>query len=113
MVEQIIPRELLYICDELFFTGTAAEITPIRSVDRIAVGTGRPGEMTLRLAAEFMGIVAGEVKDRHGWLHPVYPPAPAAATDAASAGHLRRDEELEAREELLAVAGQHDAAGAG
>jgi branched-chain amino acid aminotransferase len=69
--EQAIPRGLLYTCDELFLTGTAAEITPVRSVDRIKVGKGRPGEITLRLSAEFQSIVRGEVADRHGWLTPV------------------------------------------
>ncbi|HEV7671481.1 MAG TPA: branched-chain amino acid transaminase [Thermoanaerobaculia bacterium] len=69
--EETIPRSLLYVCDELFFTGTAAEITPIRSVDRITVGPGRPGEITRSLMAEFRRIVNGEVPDRHGWLHPV------------------------------------------
>jgi branched-chain amino acid aminotransferase len=105
--EQVIPRGLLYTCDELFFTGTAAEITPIRSVDRIAVGAGRPGEVTLRLAAEFMGIVAGQVKDRHGWLHPVLHPEwqPREALEPL--------EPTETREELLAVAGQPDADAAG
>jgi branched-chain amino acid aminotransferase len=99
--EQVIPRGQLYTCDEMFFTGTAAEITPIRSVDRIAVGPGRPGEITLRVAAEFLGIVAGEVPDRHGWLFPVSPPAQEAP-----------DEAPEARE-LASVAGPLDAGGAG
>ncbi len=70
--EQVIPRGLLYTCQELFLTGTAAEITPIRSVDRIPVGGGRPGPITRQIAAEFLGIVSGDVKDRHGWLSPVY-----------------------------------------
>lgn len=69
--EQSIPRGQLYTCDELFFTGTAAEITPIRSVDRIEVGNGRPGEVTRRLMERFRGIVTGEIEDRHGWLTPV------------------------------------------
>ncbi len=69
--EETIPRSRLYVCDELFFTGTAAEITPIRSVDRITVGPGRPGEITRRLIAEFRRICSGETPDRHGWLHPV------------------------------------------
>ncbi len=69
--EETIPRSLLYVCDELFFTGTAAEITPIRSVDHITVGPGRPGEITRRLMAEFRRIVTGETPDRHGWLHPM------------------------------------------
>lgn len=81
--EQEIPRGLLYTCDELFFTGTAAEITAIRSVDRIPVGSGRPGAITLRLATEFMGIISGKVEDRHGWLFPV--PGAAAAAVAARA----------------------------
>ena len=71
--EQVIPRGLLYTCDELFFTGTAAEITPVRSVDHITVGNGRPGEITRRLNAEFVGIITGEIRDRHGWLTPVEP----------------------------------------
>ena len=70
--EEQIARGQLYTCDELFMTGTAAEITPIRSVDRNPVGRGCPGEITRRLMAEFKGIITGEIADRHGWLHPVY-----------------------------------------
>jgi len=69
--EQAIPRELLYIADEAFFTGTAAEITPIRSIDRIPIGQGKRGPITARIQKEFFGIVSGEVPDRHGWLTPV------------------------------------------
>lgn len=69
--EQRIPREALYVADELFLTGTAVEITPIRSVDRIEVGTGRPGPMTRRLDAAFRAILSGKEPDRHGWLEPV------------------------------------------
>jgi branched-chain amino acid aminotransferase len=69
--EERIPREYLYIADEAFFTGTAAEITPIRSIDRITVGAGRRGPVTERLQAEFFGIVNGQHPDRHGWLTPV------------------------------------------
>jgi len=69
--EQAIPRELLYIADEAFFTGTAAEITPIRSIDRIPIGRGKRGPITTRLQEEFFGIVSGEVPDRYGWLTPV------------------------------------------
>ncbi len=69
--EQHVPRGLLYTCDELFFTGTAAEITPIRSVDRIPVGDGRPGEITRRMIGDFHQVVTGMVEDRHGWLTPV------------------------------------------
>lgn len=71
IVETIIPREMLYIADEVFFTGTAAEVTPIRSVDRITVGQGRRGPITERLQREFFGIVNGALPDRHGWLTPV------------------------------------------
>ena len=70
--EEQIPRGQLYTCDELFMTGTAAEITPIRSVDRNPVGHGCPGEITRRIMAEFKGIVSGEIADRHGWLYPVH-----------------------------------------
>ena len=66
--EATIPREALYIADELFFTGTAAEITPIASVDRIPIGDGKRGTVTKRLQDEFFGIITGEKKDRHGWL---------------------------------------------
>ncbi len=66
--EQAIPREWLYIADELFFTGTAAEITPIRSVDKIAVGTGTRGPITEKLQSEFDSILTGKVEDRFGWL---------------------------------------------
>jgi len=69
--EEAIPREALYTADEIFFTGTAAEITPIRSVDRIPVGSGRRGPITERLQREFFGIVEGSLPDRHGWLTPV------------------------------------------
>ena len=66
--EQAIPREWLYIADELFFTGTAAEITPIRSVDKIAIGSGTRGPVTAQLQAAFEGILTGKAEDRHGWL---------------------------------------------
>ena len=62
---------MLYLADELFFCGTAAEVTPIRSVDRIAVGEGKPGPMTLRIQREYLGIAKGKIPDRHGWLTPV------------------------------------------
>ena len=66
-----IPREMLYIADEAFFTGTAAEVTPIRSVDRIPVGKGEVGPMTRALQREFFGIVHGTQPDRFHWLTPV------------------------------------------
>jgi branched-chain amino acid aminotransferase len=71
VVETPVPRELLYIADEVFFTGTAAEITPIRSVDRITVGKGHRGPITERLQREFFAIVEGAAEDRFGWLTPV------------------------------------------
>jgi len=71
VVEQALPRELLYIADEAFFTGTAAEVTPIRSVDRIPVADGNPGPITKQLADEFFGIANGLKPDRFGWLTPV------------------------------------------
>jgi len=73
VVEAPIAREQLYVADEVFFTGTAAEITPIRSVDRIVVGPGRRGPVTARLQADFFNIVSGKVPDRHHWLTPVKP----------------------------------------
>jgi branched-chain amino acid aminotransferase len=66
--EQPLAREMLYIADEVFFTGTAAEITPIRSVDRIVVGKGQPGPVTRRLQERFLAIVEGRTEDKYGWL---------------------------------------------
>ena len=71
VVEQCIPRELLYIADEVFFTGTAAEITPVRSVDKISVGKGMAGPVTRAIHKEFYSIVRGEKPDRFKWLTPV------------------------------------------
>ena len=72
VVEQALPRELLYICDEAFFTGTAAEVTHLRSVDRILVGKdGKMGPITAALHKAFFDIVNGEVADRFNWLTPV------------------------------------------
>jgi len=68
VVEGDIPREMLYIADELFFSGTAVEITPIRSVDRISIGSGKPGPISLAIQKEYMGIAKGAIPDRHGWL---------------------------------------------
>ena len=69
--EEFISREALYLADEMFFTGTAAEISPIRSVDRIPVGGGERGPITKRLQEEFFNLTEGKVPDRHGWLWPV------------------------------------------
>lgn len=71
VVEQALPREMLYICDEAFFTGTAAEVTHLRTVDRILVGDGTMGPITKALHDEFFGIVNGQKADRHNWLTPV------------------------------------------
>jgi branched-chain amino acid aminotransferase len=78
ITEQMIPRELLYIADEVFLCGTAAEITPIRSIDRIRVGKGTRGPVTKRLQEEFFAITSGKKSDRHNWLSPVGVPAPVA-----------------------------------
>ncbi len=69
--EMVIPREMLYVVDEAFFTGTAVELTPVTSVDRVPVGSGEVGPVTQALQKAFFGIVKGEVPDRHGWLTPV------------------------------------------
>ena len=71
VVEQALPRELLYVADEAFFTGTAAEVTHLRSVDRILIGDGTMGPVTRALHDEFFGIVNGTLKDRYSWLTPV------------------------------------------
>jgi branched-chain amino acid aminotransferase len=71
VVEQALPRELLYICDEAFFTGTAAEVTHLRSVDRILVGDGTMGPITTALHKAFFDIVNGVADDRYNWLTPV------------------------------------------
>ena len=68
VVEQVIPRELLYIAEEAFFTGTAAEVTSIRSVDKISVGKGITGPITKAIQREFYAIIRGEKPDRFNWL---------------------------------------------
>ena len=70
VVERDLPREYLYLCDELFMCGTAAEITPIRSVDGKPVGTGKPGPVTRRMQELFFGLFDGRTEDRWGWLEP-------------------------------------------
>jgi branched-chain amino acid aminotransferase len=71
VMEQPVPREMLYIADEVFFTGTAAEVSPIRSIDRILVADGKTGEITKKIADEFFAIANGLKPDRFGWLTPV------------------------------------------
>jgi len=77
VLEQMIPREMLYLADEVFFCGTASEITPIRSIDKIAINNGQTGPVTLALQHEFFGIVNGSMPDRHGWFTKVPVPEPA------------------------------------
>lgn len=78
IVEAPIAREALYIADEIFFTGTAAEISPVRSIDRLAVGSGKPGPLTQHLQQRFFGLFNGETEDNWGWLDTV------EASDAAA-----------------------------
>jgi len=78
LIETIIPREMLYIADEVFFSGTAAEITPIRSIDRITIGPGRRGPVTERLQKAFFEVIDGTRPDTHGWLSPIYAGQPVA-----------------------------------
>jgi branched-chain amino acid aminotransferase len=78
VAEQMIPRELLYVANEVFFSGTAAEITPIRSIDRIKVGDGSRGPITKQIQDEFFALINGTKPDRHGWLSPVGVPAGAS-----------------------------------
>jgi branched-chain amino acid aminotransferase len=71
--EELLPREALYLADEAFFTGTAVEITPIRSIDKIVVGNGQKGPVTTAIHRRFFEIINGEAPDTHGWLSWVYP----------------------------------------
>jgi branched-chain amino acid aminotransferase len=77
--EVTMPREMLYLADELFFSGTAVEVTPITSVDRITVGSGERGPVTKAIQEAFFGVVKGETADRHGWLTAVPQPVRQAA----------------------------------
>lgn len=72
VIEKIVPRELLYIADEVFFTGSAAEISPIKSVDRIPVGKGKRGPITEKLQRRLFDIIEGKADDKYGWLEYVY-----------------------------------------
>jgi len=83
--EQTLPRETLYIADEVFFAGTAVEVTPIRSVDRIKVGRGRRGPITSAIQERFFQIVKGAAPDTHGWLRPV-----TAREEATTGAHQSR-----------------------
>jgi branched-chain amino acid aminotransferase len=92
VIEEPLPRELLYIADEAFFVGTAAEVTPIRSVDKITVGSGQRGPVTAALQKAFFAIVNGETPDRHGWLSYVYEGEPLLPVGAAAGGSAGRRE---------------------
>jgi len=83
--EQPLPREMLYIADEVFFAGTAVEVTPVRSVDKITIGTGRRGPITEIIQRAFFDVIRGDADDTHRWLTFVYPERAAAATAPAAA----------------------------
>jgi len=75
--EQVLPREMLYLADEVFFVGTAVEVTPIKSVDKIQIGSGRRGPVTEQIQQRFFDIVRGDAPDAHGWLQYLDPAGPA------------------------------------
>jgi branched-chain amino acid aminotransferase len=76
--ESVIPREMVYLADEVFFVGTAVEVTPIRSIDKITVGSGVAGPVTRRIQGEFFALTSGKKADRHNWLTPVNTPVAAS-----------------------------------
>jgi len=76
--ECLIPREMVYLADEVFFVGTAAEVTPVRSVDKITIGKGMAGPVTRRIQEEFFAVTSGKKPDRHNWLTPVNAPVAAS-----------------------------------
>jgi branched-chain amino acid aminotransferase len=80
--ETHVPRESLYIADECFFCGTASEVTPVRSIDRWQIATGKRGPITGKIQERFMAIVRGDYPDRHGWLSSAVPPEQAAQGEA-------------------------------
>jgi len=85
--EEMLPRELLYIADEAFFAGTAVEITPVRTVDKLNIGNGRRGPITEAIQQQFFDIISGSAPDKHGWLEFVYEgePRESVATGKTSA----------------------------
>jgi len=87
--EEMLPREMLYIADEAFFAGTAVEITPIRSVDKIQVGKGARGPITTAIQKQFFDIIRGDAPDRHGWLTFLDPQSSLEAVAAAGARTAR------------------------
>ena len=88
--ETVLPREALYIADEVFFVGTAAEVTPIRSIDKVQIGQGRRGPVTEALQRAFFDVISGEVPDTHGWLTYVYPEESALRQPLKAAGAKSR-----------------------
>ena len=80
--EQPMPREMLYFADEVFFSGTAAEVTPVRSVDRIQIGSGSRGPVTEAVQQSFFGLFNGRTRDQWGWLQPLEAPAAPMASVA-------------------------------
>ena len=88
--EEVLPRETLYIADEAFFVGTAVEITPIRSVDKIVVGAGRRGPITDAIRSAFVDVINGVTPDRYGWLTYVYTGEPRAAVAAGQSSVAAR-----------------------
>ena len=88
--EQTLPRELLYVADEMFFCGTAVEITPIRSVDKVPIGSGARGPVTTALQRAFFDYINGVAPDRHGWLTPVDIRSTKREPAAAAVGADRR-----------------------
>jgi branched-chain amino acid aminotransferase len=86
VAESVIPREALYIADEVFFVGTAAEVTPIRSIDKLTIGAGRRGPITEALQRAFFDVINGEVPDTHGWLTYVYAEENSLREPAKTAG---------------------------
>lgn len=88
--EEVMPRELLYLADEAFFVGTAVEITPIRSIDKIVVGAGKRGPVTAAIHRTFFDVINGDAPDTHGWLTWVYPDEEPLRTRAAAAGAASR-----------------------
>ncbi len=82
--EEMLPREMLYIADEAFFAGTAVEITPIKSVDKITIGNGRRGPITEAIQQSFFDVINGRVEDKHGWLEYVYEGEPRQVVGAGT-----------------------------
>jgi len=87
VVEGSIPREMLYIADEVFMTGSAAEITPVRSIDKIKIGIGKRGPITERIQNEYFGILSAEKPDIHKWLTYVYPEKSKVRGEEVAVGH--------------------------